>query len=666
MAISTFTRCPIFNWFTCQLHELLYDDAQSAIDDEQRPQHGFSNTPVILPQPVESRSADVITKPEEIVVELKMAGMGMNKGRPILSALIDDMVVFYELFTFNNKIPGHLAIRFRRLSSTVVVRENRFLGTNGRAPVELTREAEDRRQQIICPFEKIGHLSNGIFLNGAYPSILFLDRGEPQLHPMTIDGQICSMAQLNNANCANGFVYLTKKPEHLMRIATLNPDIFYDHSYPFRKIPIGQTINQAVFMLQPELIAVVISEQKPNKVVCTVLNEEKQVETHDRDENFILPSIDAYTLKLFSTEDWNFVPNADFQFEEFESATCCDEVLLSSESTMSGVKNYLALGTALNYGEEVYVRGRVVLFELIEVVPEEGKPTTRHRLKTIYDKEQKGPVTSLCAINGFLLTGMGQKIFIWQFRDNELQGVSFLDLHFYVHHMISFREFALACDLYRSLSLIRYQEEFKALSLVSRDLRPTAPTPMTANFLVDHKQLGFILTDELNNVTLFTFQPETKESIGGERLIIRAVLNIGSRINSIVRAKGHISEPFIDSEHQQEAHTCYFATLDGSFGFVRPLSEKVFRRLHMLQQVMNIHHPQPAGLNPRGSRSARPHKTGTNQQISAAKNIVDGLLVFQYFHVCTQEKTDLARKLGTSRYQILDDLTELIRTVTHY
>jgi hypothetical protein len=105
-----------------------------------------------------------------------MAGMGMNKGRPILSALIDDMVVFYELFTFNNKIPGmpilgtvcnfdvfftysgHLAIRFRRLSSTVVVRENRFLGTNGRAPVELTREAEDRRQQIICPFEKIGNL----------------------------------------------------------------------------------------------------------------------------------------------------------------------------------------------------------------------------------------------------------------------------------------------------------------------------------------------------------------------------------------------------------------------------------------------------------------------------------------------------------------------------
>jgi cleavage and polyadenylation specificity factor subunit 1 len=53
---------------------------------------------------------------------------------------------------------------------------------------------------------------------------------------------------------------------------------------------------------------------------------------------------------------------------------------------------------------------------------------------------------------------------------------------------------------------------------------------MTANFLVDHKQIGFMLTDELSNITLFNFLPEMKESIGGERLIIRAALNIGSLV----------------------------------------------------------------------------------------------------------------------------------------
>lgn len=116
----------------------------------------------------------------------------------------------------------------------------------------------------------------------------------------------------------------------------------------------------------------------------------------------------------------------------------------------------------------------------------------------------------------------------------------------------------------------------------------------------------------------------------------------------------------------RETQSCIFATLDGSFGVVRPLFEKVFRRLHMLQQVMTMHVPQPVGLNPRGARAARPAHTHTNQQISSARNILDGAVVFQYLYLSTPDKTDLARKLGTSRYQIMDDLVEISRITTHY
>ena len=49
---------------------------------------------------------------------------------------------------------------------------------------------------------------------------------------MTIDGQITAFSSFNNANCKNGFLYLTKKPEHMMRVATLNVNFILIISFP--------------------------------------------------------------------------------------------------------------------------------------------------------------------------------------------------------------------------------------------------------------------------------------------------------------------------------------------------------------------------------------------------------------------------------------------------
>lgn len=39
-------------------------------------------------------------------MELQMFGMGMNQSRPILAALIDDTVVYYEMFVCDEGLNG--------------------------------------------------------------------------------------------------------------------------------------------------------------------------------------------------------------------------------------------------------------------------------------------------------------------------------------------------------------------------------------------------------------------------------------------------------------------------------------------------------------------------------------------------------------------------------
>lgn len=65
------------------------------------------------------------------------------------------------------------------------------------------------------------------------------------------------------------------------------------------------------------------------------------------------------------------------------------------------------------------------------------------------------------------------QVFIWGFRDNDLQGISFLDMHYYVHSLVSMRNIAIACDMHDSMSLIRFQVCWHDLLIVSNNISST-------------------------------------------------------------------------------------------------------------------------------------------------------------------------------------------------
>ena len=63
--------------------------------------------------------------------------------------------------------------------------------------------------------------------------------------------------------------------------------------------------------------------------------------------------------------------------------------------------------------EDLTVRGRVLIYDIIEVVPEIDNPQTCHKFKKMAEVEEKAPISALCAVNGYLLTGQGAKIVMY-------------------------------------------------------------------------------------------------------------------------------------------------------------------------------------------------------------------------------------------------------------
>lgn len=102
---------------------------------------------------------------------------------------------------------------------------------------------------------------------------------------------------------------------------------------------------------------------------------------------------------------------------------------MESTSTEAGLKDFIVVGTTINRGEDLAVKGavsifrstriesspeikqQVYIFEVAEVVPDPSvSPRRWYRLKLLCRDDAKGPVTAICGMNGYLVSSMGQKV----------------------------------------------------------------------------------------------------------------------------------------------------------------------------------------------------------------------------------------------------------------
>ena len=119
---------------------------------------------------------------------------------------------------------------------------------------------------------------------------------------------------------------------------------------------------------------------------------------------------------------------------------------------------------------------------------------------SIYDKEQKGPITAISSVNGNLVATVGQKIYVFQFKDKDLFGMAFIDSQVYIHQLVTLKNFILVADIMKSVDLLQFQEDYRTLAVISRDPHPLEV--YAVEYLVDNGSCAFAVTDADKNISL--------------------------------------------------------------------------------------------------------------------------------------------------------------------
>lgn len=418
------------------------------------------------------------------------------------------------------------------------------------------------------------------------------------------------------------------------------------------------------YHLESKTYAVVTSTNDVTDKVWKFNGDDKELVSEERDNRYPWPNVDSFHLQLYSPISWEAIPGTKITLEDYERCTGMKHLYLTSEGLHVGEKGYIVCATSYCYGEDVTPRGYIRIYDIIEVIPEPGQPLTKNKIKPVYDKEQKGPITAVDAVNGFLVATVGQKIYIFQFKNQDLFGVAFIDSQIYIHSLCTMKNFILVGDIMKSVDLLQFQRDYRTLAVISRDPRPMEV--YSVEFIVDNSTLAFAATDADKNIHVYMYQPESRESMGGQRLVRKADFHLGQHVNHMFRIRAKITDPSASGRiltGWEKRHVLWFGTLDGAFGYLLPCSEKTYRRLLMLQNVLLTTISHCAGLNPKSFRTLKQRR---KELLNPSKGILDGQLVFKYTDLPLLQKLEIAKKIGTKPIDILDDLAELDRMAAHF
>ncbi|KZT36486.1 hypothetical protein SISSUDRAFT_989137 [Sistotremastrum suecicum HHB10207 ss-3] len=598
---------------------------------------------------------------QEIDIEqVVLTSLGESDQRPHLCILLrNGYLAIYEVVPIPasalRDMPSRhrdtcVPIQFSKMR-TYALGSRTLNGTEKRAAPSVV-EAIRKPSRILHPFKTTPRLSNGepgsvtyhgVFLTGDIPLwILATETTAIRIHPCG-NNVVHAFSTCPLWGSQGDFLLYTDEGPVLLEWM---PEFDIGTELPSRFVPQGKAYSHLSYDVQSSLVVAVASL----KTRFQMFDEEAKAIWEPEEPTVSDPTQECSALELISPDGWYTLDGYEFAWNEFVNAL--ETVTLETLSTEAGEKEFIAVGTTLYRGEDLAVKGATYIFEIVQVVGDTEPPHDRRfKLKLLCRDEAKGPVTALCGINGYLVSSMGQKIFVRAFElDERLVGVAFLDVGVYVTSLRSLKNLLLIGDAVRSVWLVAFQEDPFKLAVLAKDLG--AVCTMTADFIFGDEEMGIVTSDEEGVLRIYAYDPSDLESRSGMYLMCRSEFHGQSETPRCITVARRTKE--LDMITPQ-SRLIYCGT-DGSISSLTPVEAEGFQRLQLLQGQLTRNVQHVAGLNPKALRTVR--NEGRSKPLT--RGIVDGGLVMgSFWELPLARQAEMTRQIGTDARTIVEDLCGL-------
>ncbi|KAH7155848.1 CPSF A subunit region-domain-containing protein [Dactylonectria estremocensis] len=575
----------------------------------------------------------------ETLSEIMVADLGDSVSQQpylILRNLTNDLTIY-------EPIRNHAEGTEPTLKATLSFKKSAN-STLAASPVEATGDDADQQPRFV-PLRACANVDGyrTVFLPGPSPSfVIKSSKSIPRVVGLQGLG-VRSMSPFHTEGCDRGFIYADD--EGIARVTQLPTDTnFTELGLSVKKVPLGVDVRGITF--HPPTGAYMVGCMAPEPFELP--RDDDYHKEWAKEALAFPPTVARGVLKLVSPVSWTVVH--EVELESCESIECMKTLHLEVSEETRERRMLLAVGTAVSKGEDLPIRGRVHVYDVVTVIPEPGRPETNRRLKLIAREDiPRGGVTALSEIGsqGLMLVAQGQKCMVRGLKeDGSLLPVAFLDMSC---HVASARELprtglCLMADAFKGVWFAGYTEEPYTFKILGKS---NGRLPLlVADFLPDGDDLAIVAADADGDLHILDFNPDHPKSLQGHLLLHRTTFSVTPNPpTSTLLLPRTLPASRPAAPDAPQPHVLVLASPSGHLAALTPLPEASYRRL------LSVANQLLPALAPHGGLNAKAHRLPdapryVGVEAAAGRSILDGAVLARWTELAAAKRAEIAGKGG--------------------